>query len=171
MRLLSYVFMLLVVMQASFAQTIPTNYPGAVYNTTPPSLANKQSAPLQSDTSGNLKVNLAGSSVPITTAAGIYIYTPTGYCKLSVTGATATLTSSCAGGIPVGTQYALVCNEGSQARWRNDGPAPTTSLGQVLGAGDVAAPLCTTFQSNFTALSWIEQTGSGTATLDISFYR
>ena len=92
---------------------------------------------------------------------------PLGYCQLSVT--TAVQTSTCTGGIPAGTTYALVCNEGTAARWRDDGTAPTTSVGTPLGTGSATAPVCQTFFTTFSALQWIAE--SGTSVLNFTFYQ
>lgn len=118
----------------------------------------------------------AGGAIPI---SGTIVATPPTYaplgpdCKLTVTGASPTPTTSCSGGIPATANYALVCNEASAARWSQTA-APTTTTGQILGAGAVTNPVCTTFgpspHAALTALQWIEQTGAGTATLNFSFY-
>jgi hypothetical protein len=90
-------------------------------------------------------------------------------CQLVVSTSAAVQTSSCSGGIPAGATYALICNEGTAARWRDDGAAPTTSVGQILGTGTATAPICAGFSTTFSTLQWIAESGS--ATLDISFYR
>ena len=96
--------------------------------------------------------------------------TPAGYCQLTVT-ATAVQTSTCPGGIPKGATYALINEEGPDAvRWRDDGVAPTASVGNPLGNGTAASPVAAGFTTNFAALQWIDQGTSG-AVLDISFYR
>jgi hypothetical protein len=94
---------------------------------------------------------------------------PIGYCQLSV-GLSAVKTSTCTGGIPKGASYALICNEGADAaRWRDDGPVPTTTVGNIVGAGTATAPVCSAFATNFAALQWIAETSS--AILDITFYQ
>jgi hypothetical protein len=93
--------------------------------------------------------------------------TPLGYCQLSVT--SAAQTSTCSGGIPSGTVWALICNEGAAARWRDDGTAPTTSVGMPVGTGTAGSPACFNYFGNFAALDWIAQTG--TSVLDFSFYK
>jgi hypothetical protein len=90
-----------------------------------------------------------------------------GFCQLSVT--TAVQTSTCAGGIPSGATWAMICNEGSAARWRDDGIAVTASVGVPLGSGLANAPVCFNYFSAFSTLQWISQ--SGTTLLDISFYK
>lgn len=92
---------------------------------------------------------------------------PAGYCQLAVT--TVVQTSTCSGGIPAGANYAVVCNEGTAARWRDDGTAPTTTVGNILGTGTATAPICAAFSTTFSTLQWVAE--SGTATLDITFYK
>ncbi len=91
-----------------------------------------------------------------------YQLRPLGYCQLSVT--TAVSPSTCPNGIPYGTLWALVCIETASVRWRDDGTAPTASIGQPTPAGN-----CQNFYTNFQTLQFIAQ--SGTATVNISFYQ
>jgi hypothetical protein len=106
-----------------------------------------------------------GNSNPLPQKQGAL--TPLGYCQLSVT--SAVQTSACSGGIPAGAVYALICNEGIAARWRDDGAAPTASVGNILGTGTATAPICSAFYTMFSTLEWIAE--SGTSTLDITFYK
>jgi hypothetical protein len=85
-----------------------------------------------------------------------------GYCQLSVT--TAVLVSTCSGGIPAGATRALMVTETAAIRWRDDGTAPTTSVGYPLA---VAAHQ--TIMGNLPTLQVIAQTG--TATVNFVFYR
>jgi len=91
---------------------------------------------------------------------------PLGYCQLSVT--TAVQTSTCSG-FPTLATYAAVCNEGSAARWRDDGTAPTTTLGQPLGSGTPTVPTCQPMATTFSTLQWVAQ--SGTAIINFTFYK
>jgi hypothetical protein len=84
-----------------------------------------------------------------------------GYAQLSVT--TSALLSSVSGGIPAGATSALIDFEGNAVRWRDDGTAPTTSVGMPLPVGQFM-----TFNSSLTALRFISQ--SGTAVLNVAFY-
>jgi hypothetical protein len=93
---------------------------------------------------------------------------PLGYCQLSVT-TTAVLLSTCSGGIPFGSTFALISNEGIAARWRDDGTAPTTSVGNIIGSGSPTSPTYVGFVTTLATLQFIAE--SGTAILDISFYR
>ena len=93
---------------------------------------------------------------------------PKGFCQLSVA-ASAVKVSSCTGGVPNGATYALICNEAGAARWRDDGVAPTASVGQILGTGTTTAPICAGFSTTLSALQFISE--SGTTTIDVSFYQ
>lgn len=85
-----------------------------------------------------------------------------GYCRLSVT--TAVLISTCSGGIPAEATFAYISTETAAIRWRDDGTAPTTAIGNPLATGTVL-----TFMSNLATLQIIAQTG--TATVNVAFYR
>lgn len=87
---------------------------------------------------------------------------PLGYCQLSVTAAV--LVSTCSGGIPSGATFAQVVTETAAIRWRDDGTAPTTTVGNPLA---VAAVL--TYAGLLASLQVIAQTG--TAVVNIEFYR
>lgn len=96
-----------------------------------------------------------------------------GYCYLTVT-SSIVKTSTCSingkTGIPSGAIWALVCNEGTAARWADDGfTVITASNGQILPSGTATSPTCQNFFDNFQNLQWIAE--SGTATLDITFYQ
>jgi hypothetical protein len=106
---------------------------------------------------------LATPAIPQTPGSQIK---PLGYCQLSVT--TAVQTSTCSGFSTLAT-YAAVCNEGSAARWRDDGTAPTTTIGQPWGSGTATAPVCGSMATTFSTLQWVAE--SGTATLDFTFYK
>lgn len=101
------------------------------------------------------------------TARAVTLTAPTslvqlGYCQLSVT--TAVLISTCSGGIPLGAEYAYVTSEGAAIRWRDDGTAPTTTVGYPLSVGTQLA-----YGALLPLLQVIAQTG--TATVNIAFYR
>ena len=96
--------------------------------------------------------------------------TPAGTsCQLTVSSASAIQTSACAGGIPTGSTYAFICNEGGAVRWRDDGTNPTSAVGQILGTGAVTQPICAGFTTTLSTLAWIAETGS--STVDVSFYK
>ncbi len=88
--------------------------------------------------------------------------TPLGYCQLTSIAAS-TLISSCAGGIPALTGWAVICIETAAIRWRDDGTAPTASVGMPIVAGG-----CFNYSGTFATLRVIAQTGS--PVVNISFY-
>ena len=96
-----------------------------------------------------------------TTSAGSALV-PLGYCALSPLAA-ATALSTCAGGIPATANLALLVAEGN-ARWRDDGTAPTPSVGAPLASGGTLI-----YSGRLSALRVIAQSGS--PTLNIAFYR
>jgi hypothetical protein len=87
---------------------------------------------------------------------------PLGYCQLSSV-SSSTLVSSCSGGIPTRTAWAVLCVETADIRWRDDGTAPTTSVGMPVAAGQ-----CFYYSGTFATLRVIAQTGS--PKVNISFY-
>lgn len=85
----------------------------------------------------------------------------------SSTGATQSITLSGVAQsltVPAGTVFATLCLETANARWRDDGTAPTASVGQPLVAGN-----CMTYSGPFSQLQLIAQTGS--PVLTASYYR
>lgn len=65
--------------------------------------------------------------------------------------------------IPNGVSAALVCAETQGVRWRDDGVAPTATVGQPLAAGQ-----CQQFTRELAALQFIQQTSG--AILNVSYY-
>lgn len=106
---------------------------------------------------------------PVTIKVSPGFIKPLGYCQISVGATATTITAAgCSVGIPPGAQYALICNESTAARWRDDGAAPTASVGQILGTGTATAPICAGFSTALSALQFISESSS---TLDVSFYQ
>lgn len=91
---------------------------------------------------------------------------PLGYCVLT-SPAAATKLSSCSGGIPAGTTYAVICSYIQGVVWRDDGVAPTATAGS--GGQGLAANQCLPYNGTFTALQFIQQISG--AILGVSFYR
>jgi hypothetical protein len=90
---------------------------------------------------------------------------PLGYCQLtSITAATKLTT--CANGIPAGAEFVLIEAETQNARWRDDGTAPTTTVGMLL---ITTASTPTLYQGDLTAIQFINAT-AGTI-VDVSFYQ
>src|SRR5579872_4580230 len=91
-------------------------------------------------------------------------YTPLGYCQLtSITAATGL--SSCSGGIPSGATWVELCITGAGASYRDDGTAPTASIGMLVASG-----VCFPYSVRpLSAIQFIQQT-SGTV-IGASFYK
>lgn len=87
---------------------------------------------------------------------------PLGYCQLTSV-ASSTLVSSCSGGIPARTAWAIICIDTNAIRWRDDGVAPTAAVGMPITAGQ-----CFYYSGTFATLRVIAQTGS--PVVNISFY-
>ena len=65
--------------------------------------------------------------------------------------------------IPVGATVALIQAETQDVRWRDDGTAPTASVGMIIGAGTTLP-----YTGNLSAIMLIQATAS--AKLNISYY-
>ena len=66
--------------------------------------------------------------------------------------------------VPTGTSFAIIQPESQAVRWRDDGVAPTASVGYPLAVGAELRYDST----NFAALQFIQQ--AATATLNIAYY-
>ena len=89
--------------------------------------------------------------------------TSLGYCQLTSLGSAVGL-SSCSGGIPRTAAVIIAVPETQAVRWRDDGTAPTSSVGMPLGAGGALI-----YQADITAIKFIEQTSG--AKLNVMFYQ
>jgi hypothetical protein len=109
---------------------------------------------------GSARAQAQGARENVGTVPGSL--TALGYCQLSVT--TAVALSTCSGGIPTGAVIVYITPETAAIRWRDDGTAPTTTVGNPVGAGAqlvYAGPLL--------AMQIIAQ--AGTATVNANFYK
>lgn len=88
---------------------------------------------------------------------GPYAYQPCGYQQIASFSTAQTLT------VPANATLALISVAGNAIRYRDDGTAPTASVGMP-----VAVSQAFTYSANLAAISIIPQTGS--ATLDILYY-
>lgn len=88
---------------------------------------------------------------------------PAGYCQLTPL-ASATLLSSCAIGIPAGAEVALIVVSTANIRYRDDGTAPTASVGAPVLQGQNIS-----YQGDLRKIQFIAQSGS--PVLDIVFYK
>jgi hypothetical protein len=73
------------------------------------------------------------------------------------------LSSSTALTVPTGATMALITPETQAVRWRDDGTAPTASVGMPIAAGAYF-----TYDGDLKSIRFIEQTAS--AKLNISYY-
>ena len=90
-------------------------------------------------------------------------YLPAGFCQLASVGS-ATQVSTCAGGIPQKTVIAQICVEAQAVRYRDDGVAPTASVGIPVAAG-----ACFQYSGTLPTLQFIAQTTG--AIVNLSFYK
>lgn len=113
-------------------------------------------------------VNAGGSAFYTSSGGGgggaPYAATPKGYGQLALT-TTAALISTVSGGIPSGATYAVITVEGTgpDTRWRDDGVAPTATVGMPLFAGQTW-----TFSGDLSTVQFVAV--SGTPSINISFY-
>lgn len=99
------------------------------------------------------------------------VYTPLGYCQItSLSSAVPLITASCStGSVPAGATMAEICVETAAVRYRDDGTAPTTSLGMLVSPSGTA-PVCFAYAvTPLSAVSFIAVTGS--PVIDLSFYK
>ena len=73
------------------------------------------------------------------------------------------LSASTALSAPVGATMALIVAETQAVRWRDDGTAPTASVGMPLATG-----VSLSYDGDLKTIRFIEQTAS--ATLNVSYY-
>lgn len=85
------------------------------------------------------------------------LYTPKGYQQLTSLLAAATLT------VPSGALYAWIGAESQAVRWRDDGTAPTASVGIELAAGAYFW-----YDGSLATIQFIQETAS--AKLNVSYY-
>ncbi len=84
-------------------------------------------------------------------------FSPVGYQQITSLSAATPLT------IPSRADMAVIEAESQAVRWRDDGTAPTASVGMPLAAGAFLI-----FDGNLSGLQFIEQTAS--AKLNVSYY-
>ena len=99
-------------------------------------------------------------------------YQPLGYCQItSLATAVALVSASCSSGsVPAGATMAEICVEVQSVRYRDDGTAPTTSVGMLISPGSATLPTCYPYAiTPFSAAQFIAVTGS--PVIDVSFYK
>lgn len=90
-------------------------------------------------------------------------FTPLGYCQLTSMSVSTAL-SACAGGVPATATVAQLCVEAQAVRYRDDGTAPTATVGMPAAAGT-----CFPISGTLSAIRFIQSTSG--AILNVSFYR
>lgn len=85
-------------------------------------------------------------------------WTPAGYQQITSLSAAQALT------VPTNATLALIQPQTQSVRWRDDGIAPTASVGVVIAAGDTL-----TYNGDLRAIRLIEVSAS--AALNVSFYK
>jgi hypothetical protein len=96
-------------------------------------------------------------------AAGPYSLAPLGFGALMLT-STAVLLSTITGGIPARARVAIISVETANARFRDDGTAPTASVGVQLVSG--VAPFV--YMGDLTAIQFVAVSGS--PVINAAFY-
>lgn len=109
---------------------------------------------------GAIPVYIApGPSGVVGVGAGApYTYTPLGYQQLTPLATSTALTP------PAGATIAFISVETAGVRYRDDGTAPTATVGMPIAAGQQL-----TYSGNLTAVRFIAQ--SGTPVMDVSYYK
>ena len=120
--------------------------------------ANVQYVKIMDGTPGSVNKAIVNAQGQLEFTEAPYVATPLGYQQI------VGLASSTALTVPGGATYALISMEGAMARWRDDGVAPTGSIGMPINSGPVER-----FSGDLAALRFI--TTGGSATLNASFYR
>ena len=90
---------------------------------------------------------------------------PLGYRQLTVS-TTAVGLANATGGIPAGATRAVVQVEAQPVRWRDDGSAPTLSVGVLSAATDMFELPSLQSINNFKAI----RSGAADGTLNIRYY-
>jgi hypothetical protein len=88
-------------------------------------------------------------------------YTPLGYQQIT------TLTSATLLTVPTGANCAFISVESAAVRYRDDGTAPTASIGMPLAITSNGPPLI--YCGTLSAIQFIQQASS--ATLNVLYYR
>ena len=92
--------------------------------------------------------------------------TPCGYQQITSMASAASLTVPAAGAVPSGSQkptYCIVTPQTQAVRWRDDGVAPTASVGYPLAAGAELR-----YGGDLAKIQFIEQAAS--AAINVAYY-
>jgi hypothetical protein len=100
-----------------------------------------------------------------TMGAAPYLNSPLGYCQFTVSGTAALLTAKCT--VPANARVFYAIPETAAIRWRDDGVAPTASVGMPVSTGTQLV-----YTGLTTAIAaWQVIAQSGTSTVDVAFYQ
>ncbi len=120
----------------------------------------------QSNPAGAIPVRLVtedGSAFYTATGGGgggaPYNATPKGYEQITDLSTAVSLT------VPAGATFAIIEATGGDCRWRDDGVAPTGSVGMPFYSG-----LNQQFAGDISALQFIQQNDAAPAVLNVSYY-
>lgn len=89
--------------------------------------------------------------------------TPKGYRQVTATSAAFTLASAFGGSIPAGARVAFIQAEAQTIRWRDDGTAPTATVGMNLPVGGALE-----YDGSLAAIQFIAATAG--AILNVALY-
>lgn len=101
---------------------------------------------------------LLGLALPAIAQQVVYVYTPLGYQQITPVTTTSTLT------VPLGSRVVEICVETNIVRYRDDGIAPTATVGMPIAAG-------TCFQYSGALTAILFQQATSPAVIDVSYYR
>lgn len=98
-------------------------------------------------------------------------YKPLGFCQITSLGSAVSLvTASCATGtVPAGATIAEICVEVASVRYRDDGTAPTTSVGVLVAPASSTIPTCFAYSVKPITNMYLIAV-SGSPVVDVSFY-
>ena len=100
-------------------------------------------------------------------------YVATGYCQVGASALASavalTNTTACATGVPTGSQIAEICVSTNAIRYRDDGTAPTTTVGIPVAPQSATLPTCFQYSGPLTAIQFIAVSGS--PVVDVQFYK
>ncbi|MCC8963772.1 hypothetical protein H8A95_15990 [Bradyrhizobium sp. Pear76] len=106
---------------------------------------------------------LAALSLPAVALAQVaQTFVPLGFCALTPDAGAGL--ASCAGGIPSGARSATIAVETQAIRYRDDGTAPTSTVGMPVAVGQTIV-----YQGTLSKIQLISQTAG--AKVSVLFYR
>lgn len=112
---------------------------------------------------------VALAQTPVVATSGPY--TPLGYCQITSLGsAVALVAASCSSGtVPTGASIAEICVEVAAVRYRDDGTAPTATIGMPVVPSSTS-PSCFAYAIKpLSAMNLIAVTGS--PIVNVNFYK